>query len=33
MEEFRVAKPETWPEAATTTVTDTANYGKAETQA
>ncbi|RII06869.1 hypothetical protein DSC45_35210 [Streptomyces sp. YIM 130001] len=31
--EFRFAKPETWPEAAVTTVTDTANYGKAEAQA
>lgn len=31
--EFRFAKPETWPEAAITTATDTANYGKAEVQA
>ncbi|MEU7728448.1 NF041680 family putative transposase [Streptomyces sp. NPDC040724] len=31
--EFRFAKPETWPEPAITTVTDTSNYGKAETQA
>lgn len=31
--EFRFAKPETWPEPAITTVTDTTNYGKAETQA
>lgn len=31
--EFRFAKPETWPEPAITTVTDTVNYGKAETQA
>lgn len=32
-DEFRFAKPETWPEAAITTVTDTAHYGKAEAQA
>ncbi|MEU9134502.1 NF041680 family putative transposase [Streptomyces sp. NPDC048404] len=31
--EFRFAKPETWPEPAITAVTDTGNYGKAETQA
>ncbi|MGW7314724.1 NF041680 family putative transposase [Streptomyces sp. NPDC054865] len=31
--EFRFTKPETWPEPAITTVTDTSNYGKAETQA
>jgi hypothetical protein len=31
--EFRFAKPETWPEPAITTVTDTSKYGKAETQA
>jgi hypothetical protein len=31
--EFRFTKPETWPEAAVVTRTDTANYGKAETQA
>nr|WP_244908842.1 transposase [Streptomyces hygroscopicus] len=31
--EFRFTKPETWPEPAITTVTDTANYGKAGTQA
>ncbi|MCX4429929.1 transposase [Streptomyces mirabilis] len=31
--EFRFAKPETWPEAAITTATDTVNYGKAEAQA
>lgn len=31
--EFRFTKPENWPEPAITTVTDTANYGKAETQA
>ncbi|BCL33390.1 hypothetical protein GCM10017557_82490 [Streptomyces aurantiacus] len=31
--EFRLTKPETWPEPAITTVTDTNNYGKAETQA
>lgn len=31
--EFRFTKPETWPAPAITTVTDTANYGKAETQA
>ncbi|MFI7453666.1 hypothetical protein ACIBQX_39670 [Nonomuraea sp. NPDC049714] len=31
--EFRFANPETWPEAAITTVTDTTNYGKAEAQA
>ncbi|MFF1309028.1 NF041680 family putative transposase [Streptomyces sp. NPDC058307] len=31
--EFRFTKPETWPEPAITTVTDTTNYGKAETQA
>ncbi|GAA5707323.1 hypothetical protein Save01_08186 [Streptomyces avermitilis] len=30
---FRFTKPETWPEPAITTVTDTTNYGKAETQA
>lgn len=30
--EFRFAKPETWPEPAITTITDTINYGKAETQ-
>ncbi|MFK0238909.1 NF041680 family putative transposase [Streptomyces vinaceus] len=30
--EFRFAKPETWPEPAITTITDTTNYGKAETQ-
>lgn len=31
--EFRFSKPETWPEPAITTITDTGNYGKAETQA
>ena len=31
--EFRFTKPETWPEPAITTVTDTTNYGNAETQA
>lgn len=31
--EFRFAEPETWPEPAITTVTDTAHYGKARTQA
>ncbi|GDY57389.1 hypothetical protein SVIO_080120 [Streptomyces violaceusniger] len=31
--EFRFTKPETWPEPAITTVNDTTNYGKAETQA
>ncbi|WUE61661.1 transposase [Streptomyces europaeiscabiei] len=31
--EFRFTKPETWPEPAITTVTDTSNYGKAKTQA
>lgn len=31
--EFRFTKPETWPGPAITTVTDTTNYGKAETQA
>ncbi|MEE1801899.1 transposase [Streptomyces sp. JV176] len=31
--EFRFSKPETWPEPAITTVTDTTHYGKAETQA
>ena len=31
--EFRFIKPETWPEPAITTVTDTTNYGIAETQA
>ncbi|MGW5351449.1 NF041680 family putative transposase [Streptomyces sp. NPDC004031] len=31
--EFRFTKPETWPEPAIITVTDTANYGKAVTQA
>ncbi|GAA1069286.1 hypothetical protein GCM10009647_091470 [Streptomyces sanglieri] len=31
--EFRFTKPETWPEPAIATVTDTTNYGKAETQA
>ncbi|MFG1808283.1 transposase [Streptomyces sp. NPDC049040] len=31
--EFRFAKPETRPEPAITTVTDTTDYGKAETQA
>lgn len=31
--EFRFTKPETWPEPAITTVTETTNYGKAETQA
>jgi hypothetical protein len=31
--ESRFAKPETWPEPASTTVTATTNYGKAETQA
>ncbi|WSL95626.1 transposase [Streptomyces sp. NBC_01718] len=30
--EFRFTKPETWPEPVITTVTDTTNYGKAETQ-
>ena len=29
--EFRFTKPETWPEPTITTVTDTTNYGKAET--
>ncbi|WP_225859109.1 hypothetical protein [Streptomyces albicerus] len=28
-----LANPETWPEPAITTVTDTTNYGKAETEA
>ncbi|MCX4681102.1 hypothetical protein OG413_38515 [Streptomyces sp. NBC_01433] len=31
--EFSFAKPETWPEPAVTTATDTVNYGKAEAQA
>ncbi|MEV0668486.1 NF041680 family putative transposase [Spirillospora sp. NPDC050365] len=31
--EFRFTKPQTWPEPAITTVTDTTNYGKAQTQA
>ncbi len=31
--EFRLTEPETWPEPAITTATDTTNYGKAETQA
>ncbi|MCZ4604165.1 transposase [Streptomyces sp. Lzd4kr] len=31
--EFRFTEPETWPEPAITTVTDTTNYGKAEAQA
>ncbi|MFF3584966.1 NF041680 family putative transposase [Streptomyces mirabilis] len=31
--EFRFTKPETWPEPAITTVTDTTNYGKAKAQA
>lgn len=31
--ELRFAKPETWPEAAVTTATDTVNYGKAEARA
>lgn len=31
--EFRFTKPETWPEPAITTVTDTPNYGKARAQA
>lgn len=31
--EFRFAKPDTWPEPAITTATDTVNYGKAEAQA
>ncbi|MFJ2675878.1 NF041680 family putative transposase [Streptomyces sp. NPDC087525] len=31
--EFRFTKPETWPEPAISTVTDTTHYGKAETQA
>ncbi|MCX4681914.1 transposase [Streptomyces sp. NBC_01433] len=31
--EFRFTKPETWPEPAITTVTNTTHYGKAETQA
>ncbi|WP_443034209.1 transposase [Streptomyces sp. BE147] len=31
--EFRFTNPETWPEPAITTITDTTNYGKAETQA
>lgn len=31
--EFRFAKPETWPEPAITTATDTVNHGKAEAQA
>lgn len=31
--EFRFAKPETWPQSAITTVTDSVNYGKAEAQA
>lgn len=31
--EFRFTKPESWPEPAITTVTDTSNYGTAETQA
>ncbi|MEU0631179.1 NF041680 family putative transposase [Streptomyces sp. NPDC005989] len=30
--EFRFMKPDTWPEPAITTVTDTTNYGKADTQ-
>ncbi|CAL9328959.1 hypothetical protein SUDANB1_00027 [Streptomyces sp. enrichment culture] len=31
--EFRFTKPETWPEPAITTVAETTNYGKVETQA
>jgi hypothetical protein len=31
--EFRLAEPESWPEPAITTATDTANYGKAQAQA
>ncbi|MGY5124211.1 NF041680 family putative transposase [Streptomyces nigrescens] len=31
--EFRFARPETWPEPSVTTLTATANYGKAETLA
>ncbi|MDL4814023.1 transposase [Actinomadura opuntiae] len=31
--EFRFTKPQTWPEPAITTVTNTTNYGKAQTQA
>lgn len=31
--EFRFTKPETWPEPAIITATDTANYGKAEAEA
>ncbi|GAA3084563.1 hypothetical protein GCM10010449_05410 [Streptomyces rectiviolaceus] len=31
--EFRFAKPDTWPEPALTTATDTVNYGKAEARA
>ncbi|MFB7850819.1 NF041680 family putative transposase [Streptomyces sp. NPDC056053] len=31
--EFRFTRPETWPEPAITTVTDTTNYGKAGTRA
>src|SRR4051812_26125792 len=31
--EFRFAKRETWSEPVVTTVTDTTNYGKAQTQA
>ncbi|MEU0282310.1 NF041680 family putative transposase [Streptomyces sp. NPDC006195] len=31
--EFRFTKPETWPEPAISTVTDTTHYGKAETRA
>ncbi|MDQ0938305.1 NF041680 family putative transposase [Streptomyces sp. V1I1] len=31
--EFRFAKPDTWPEPTITTITDTTNYGKAQTQA
>ena len=31
--EIRFTKPQTWPEPAITTVTDTTNYGKAQTQA
>lgn len=31
--EFRFTEPETWPEPAITTVTDTTNYGKARAQA
>ncbi|MFI0915590.1 NF041680 family putative transposase [Streptomyces abikoensis] len=30
---FHFARPETWPEPAVTTVTDTTNYGKAQAQA